>query len=237
LRRILFFAGIIFLLTGLALLVAGSMRNINKVIVNSEIDSWEVRGNLTNGDTYIMDVKSSYYWRDNYTSGGYATPQPVDVVITSPDEGETRLQAFFYARVPTSQYYQGTFPSLVHIEYETVDSDSIEVDESYPQIRFRARQDGIYTMRLVKETLNWTSTPPQEIELYKEEVVDDSPLMIPSGGVLCLVGLLVSIYGKRTTKKFKIRQRKIKSASVSLLFLFLEFLFFLTPWSCQHYNS
>lgn len=210
-RKKLFSLGLIILLAGLTFLAVGSVRNVKLESVKKTTESWEVSENLMEGDTYILDIMSSYQWRDDYTDGVYETPQPVDVVIISPNGNGTKLQAFFLARLPTSQWQKSTFPSLVHVEYRSIDFDSLEVDESYPQVRFTVKQGGNYTAIVREETLNWTRGPPREISLC-EEVFENQNLYTVSlqiSGLICLfAGLVISVWGARATEKIRIKRKK-----------------------------
>lgn len=210
-RKTLFYAGIILFLAGLTFLaVSSTMQNVKQVVVKNTYDGWEISVSLEKESTYILDIMSSAYWRDDYTDGAYEEPQPVDLVIISPDGGETKLQAFFLARLPTSPYYKATFPSLVYVEYESVDSDSLEVDRDYPRVRFTVKQDGNYTARIFSDTLSWYTGPPREIIIYKEVVENQSmyPIFLQSGGILCLAGVVISILGVRAHKKSRFKKRK-----------------------------
>lgn len=214
-RKALFFLGLTILLVGLIFLTISSIRNWRlepiKTTIKTTTGSWNVSENLTKGNTYVLDIMSSIKWRDDYTDGGYETPQPVDVAIFSPDEGQTKLQAFFIAQLPSVPGYKSTFPSLVYVEYGSVDSDSLDVDESYPQIRFTAKQGGNYTASIIEETLNWTRGPPREIILYKE-IVENQNLytnLLQNSGVVCLfTGAVISVWGARASKKIRIKLKK-----------------------------
>jgi hypothetical protein len=166
--------------------------------------------NLEEKSTYILDILSSEAWRDDYTAGAYDTPQPVEIIITSPSGNETRLLAFFYARLSSSPYYKSTFPSFIEVEYVKVDSQSLEVDEYYPQVRFTVKHGGNYQAHIVEQTLNWTTGPPKEIQLYKEVVENQKAqaFFLQSGGILSFTGLLTCIYGARATPKLRIKKRR-----------------------------
>ena len=213
LRKIFFYAGIVFFLIGLVFIIASSnLRNIKQVLVEKTSNSWEISADLEDEDTYVLDIVSGVKWRDDYTDGLYDTPQPVDVVITSPSGGETKLRAFFYARLPSSSYYKSTLPVVVDVEYVSVDSYSLQVDEYYPRARFTTKQRGNYTARIMERTLFWTEGPPQEIALYKEifESQNSYTLFLESGGILCLTGIVISVYGARAIKRLRIKQKKLK---------------------------
>lgn len=202
------------MLAGLILLGIGSTRNVRLEQITSTSASWEVSENLMKGHTYVFDIYSSYEWRDDYTAGGYEDPQPVEVVMISPDGGETKLQAFFLAKLPSVSWYKSTLPSLVHVEYRSVDSDSLDVDESYPQVRFTVIRGGNYTARVIEETLNWTIGPPGKM-IFKEEVIENQNLFtnpLQSSGVACLfTGVVISVWMARASKKIRIkRNRKVE---------------------------
>jgi len=213
LRRLLFYSGIMLLLVGLTvLIVSASLRNVKKVTVKSELDSWEVSENLTVGNTYIVDIMSSTDWRTDWTDGAYTDPQPVNVTIVSPNGNITKLQAFFLARLSESPLYPSTFPSMVYVEYGEVDSGSIEVDESYPQIRFGVKESGNYSARIIHEInetlgVGWARGRPAEMIIYREVVEGPSYFIAPSGGILCIVGVVISSYGARATKKLEIKKK------------------------------
>lgn len=214
-RKKLFSLGLIILLAGLIFLAVGSVRNVKLEPIKKTTESWKVSENLMEGDTYILDILSSNQWRDDYTDGVYETPQPVDVVIISPNGNRTKLQAFFLARLPTSQWYKSTFPSLVHVDYRSIDFDSLEVDESYPQVRFTVKRGGNYTAIVREETLNWTGGPPREISFCKEVFENQNlyTIFLQISGLICLfAGLAISVWGARATEKIRIkRKKKIKN--------------------------
>lgn len=210
-RKTFFYTGIVFLLIGLAFLIVSSyLQDIKQVLVNSTSDGWEISANLEEGKTYVLDIVSSNKWRTDYTGADVDVEQPVDMVITSPDGNETKLQAFLYAQLPSSAYYQSTLPVVVYVEYASVDSYSLQVDEHYPRVRFTTKQGGNYTAHIIEQTLNWTSGPPEKITVYIEVLEDQNSrgLFIQGGGILSISGVAVSVYGIRTTKKLKVRRRK-----------------------------
>lgn len=211
-RKRLFFSGIIIMLVGIAFLaVMSNLKNVEKIKVSNVTDQWQISANLTEKDTYIIDILSSSRWRDDFSNAGYTEEQPVEAILTSPDGGETELKGFFLARPSSSEWYPGTFPSLIYVEYAKIDNDSIEVDESYPQVRFTVMQGhgGFYTLRIIEETLNWTSGPPKEITFYREVIHGVNPIFIPIGGIFCLSGLFTSILGARAHER-GIGRKKLK---------------------------
>jgi hypothetical protein len=212
LRKWIVFFGLVILLAGLGSVIVGSVRNTKLDPVDNTTSSWEISENLSEGSTYVLDIFSSNQWRDDYTAGGYTTPQPLDMVITSPHGGVTKLQAYFIAWLPGSEWYKSTLPSLAHVEYESVDSDSLDVDESYPQVRFTTREAGNYAARIVAETLNWTTGPPKEIIIYQVvEYQDLQMIYLQGSGLISLfTGIIISAWGARIAEKARIKRRRIK---------------------------
>jgi hypothetical protein len=168
------------------------------------------------GHTYVLDIHSSYQWRNDWDAhvGGYDYPQPVEVVMISPDGNESELLAFFYAVAPTSgsnYSVPGALPSFVQVEYKSVDHKSLSVDTTYPQARFTVISGGNYTARVNGQTINWTSGPPGEM-IFEEEVVENPNSftnLLEISGVACLVpGAVISVWGARASKKIRIKRNR-----------------------------
>jgi hypothetical protein len=211
LRKTIFSLGIMLLLIGLTVLIVNaSLQSSRKEELDKKYDTWTISENLTGRNTYVLNIRSSDQWQRDYTMGGYTTAQPVDVVLVSPNGNKTELLAFFYAE-PAPYPYQCPHPVLIWVEYRTVDSDSLDVDESASWIRFTVKQSGNYAACIIEQTLNWTAGPPEYIVLYREIVESVSPIIFPSGVILCVVGVAVSIVGGRATKRLSIRNRKNRS--------------------------
>ncbi|MEM3731306.1 MAG: hypothetical protein QW667_03620 [Candidatus Bathyarchaeia archaeon] len=212
-RKTIFFGGIIFLLVGLAfLLVSSYLQNFNLVLVEKVSNSLGMSAILEEKKTYVLDIISSEAWRDDYTAGWYEEAQPVEIVITSPNGNRTRLLAYFLARLPTSSAYKSTLPTLVGVEYLSVDFHSLDVDKYYPRVRITIKQGGYYQFNIVEQTLNWTSGPPREIQLYREvvEIQESQALFLQCGSVLSIVGFATSVYGARAAKKLRTKKRVIQ---------------------------
>jgi len=216
-RKTLLFLGLAIIVVGLVLLGFSSVKGKKLEVISSSTNSWEVSGNLTLGHSYVMDIYSSYQWRDDWTiAGGYDNPQPVDVEIISPDGNNTMLQAFFYATAPVraSNYtVPSPMPTMIRVEYSSVDHDSIIVDTSYSQVRFAVKEGGNYTSRILTVdgyNLTWTSGPPREM-VFEEEVAEDlsslTNLFEASGLVSLLTGVVVSVWTARTGKKPRIKRK------------------------------
>jgi hypothetical protein len=213
LRKVLFSFGLIILLVGLIQLGVGSIRTAQLKQLTSTANSWEVSGNLTAGNTYVLYIYSSYKWRDDFDAGEYTTPQPVEVVITSPNRANTTLQAYFYAELPTSESnisVRGALPSNVQVEYRSVDYNDLSVDASYAQPRFAVKSGGMYTAIVVEDNINWTSGPPENM-IFEEEVVENPysfTNLLQISGVACLAtGAVISAGGARTSQKMGIKRK------------------------------
>jgi hypothetical protein len=196
--------------------------------LTSTANSWEVSGNLTVGNTYVLYIIPSLTWRDDFDAGGYITPQPVEVVITSPDKTNTTLEAYFYAMIPTSGgnlSVRGAIPSNVNVTYMSVDYDSLSVDYSYPQPRFTVKSGGNYKAAIIyqvsqeypKGFANWTIGPPANM-IFEEEVVENAYSFTDTlqiSGVMCLVtGAVISAWGAMASQKIGIKQKTKRNKCV-----------------------
>ncbi|MBS7270100.1 MAG: hypothetical protein KIH10_14845 [Candidatus Freyarchaeota archaeon] len=194
-KKVAFAAGIIFLLVGLTLLAFASVtRNTKKVQIDFVQNSWECYWNLTEKEMYIIDIKASEQWRYDYPQEDVPEDfTSIFIEIISPNKAKTRVQAFFIA-APAQGMHLGTLPSLYRTKYLEIDSSSLMVDELYPQIRFSVKYNGTYTIQILNDggILNWTSGPPNKIILYKEIVVNPYLTIIPVGGIVSLIGVVIS---------------------------------------------
>ena len=203
----LFLIGVTFLFVGEAF-----FRNVAQVkTVGTEV-SWELQGNLTSGKTYILFIESAEEWGQLFNNGTFTEPQPVNITITSPEGGGvTIFQAFFYSVASTSPLYsEGTPPVIVNIAYQIVDDSSLQVTASLWQIRFTVKRDGLYVVRVLQQLLA-ARDPPLEMLFYEQVFLDKdiyTPLVL-SGGPLCIVGGVMSIwsvFGKERVKRRRMRK-------------------------------
>ena len=209
-RKRIFLSGILILIAGLALLVSGaSMQYLVGVKVAEAIDSWEATATLQQGNLYVIDINSSLAWQQSWTEGGFEDLQPIDAIIVSPDGNLTMLQGFFYS-TPAVSMYLSPRPLLVEVQYQNVSSDSLEVDVPSTKIRFRVLEGGNFTCRVIEQTMNWTIGPPFAIVFYVLIPENKYAYMIPSGGALCIGGLVVSLLGARSFQKPIARKGKVK---------------------------
>ena len=227
-RKVVFYFGLIILLAGLIQLGVGSTKTSALEQLTSTANKYEVSGNLTNGNTYVLYIIPSLAWRDAFDGGGYSTPQAIDVVITSPDGANTTLKAYFYALIPTSggnTTVRGAIPSNVNVTYESVDFNSISVDSSYPQPRFTVKSGGIYNAAIIYQVTklypqglaNWTTGPPANM-IFEEEIVENAYSFtgtLQISGVTCLVtGAVISAWGMMAGQKIGVKQKTKRNKRV-----------------------
>lgn len=212
--RKLAYVGLLLLLVGIACIVYGEvgLSNVKRVEVATSNDLvWNSTCNLASGKTYIVYIESNDDWGKAFKDGQITDPQPVNVTITSPDASVTRLQAFYYGLSTDNPMYQeGTPPAIVEVRYSNVDDNNLRVDASSGEIRFTVKQDGNYTVSVLKEGL-WSVQPPNFFTFY-EEVSENRnlySLMAFAGGGAGTVGgvtFVVSVFRKDGTKRKKPRK-------------------------------
>ena len=203
----------LFLIGATCLIVSEAFfRNVKFEEIARIEGSWDFQGNLTSGKTYILSIASSEEWGKLFNDGTFTEPQPVNITITSPEGGNvTILQAFFFGLPSTSSLYQeGTPPAIVNIEYQIVDDSSLQVTASSSQIRFTVRRTGLYVVRVLQQLLA-ARDPPLEMLFYEEVVLnkDGYIFLVLSGGLLCIVGGVMSIwsiFGKEKVKRRRMRK-------------------------------
>jgi hypothetical protein len=202
----LFLVGTICLTVG-----AVNLSNVTLMSVTDSYGEWEIVGNLKSGTTYVLYIESGDEWGEPFASGAFNDPQPVNVTLTSPDGGETSFQAFFYGMPPTDPYYkEGTPPTIVAVDYQDIDTSSLDVDESSSRIHFTAKKDGNYTARVLEQT-SWINTPPLYMIFYEEVALNKQAytILVSSGGLLAVVGVVAFVlnaFAKGKTKHRKTRR-------------------------------
>jgi hypothetical protein len=213
--RGLSYVGLALLLLGIVFVVVAevNLQNVKSIVApdgKSDDLVWYYACNLTSGNTYWIYIESNAAWGAAFTSGGFTTPQPVNVTIASPGGGVTSLLAFFYSVSPSSPYYrEGTPPAIVEVTYENVDSSSLSVDVNSAEIRFSVEESGMYTVRVLDE--GWIDTPPDFFVFY-EDVPSASQtytLLASGGGVLSIFGgvtVVVSVFRKKGAKRKRMRK-------------------------------
>lgn len=203
----LFLIGVTFLFVCEAFL-----RNVEQVKIAGTEASWELQGNLTSGKTYMLFIVSAEEWGKLFNDGTFTEPQPVNITITSPEGGGvTIFQAFFFGLPSTSSLYQeGTPPAIVNVTYQIVDDSSLQVTASSAEIRFTVKRDGLYVVRVLQQLLA-ARDPPLEMLFYEEVFLNKDVyiFLVLSGGLLCIVGGVMSIwsiFGKGRVKRRRMRK-------------------------------
>jgi len=212
LQRKLLYLGLSLFLIGIICLIVADVKFKEvkfTTVITSPPGSWEVTGNLTSKKTYVLDIESGDEWGELFKNGTLTSPQPVNVTITSPEGGVTKLQAFFYGLSTSSPYYQeGTPPIIVEVAYQTIDDSSLQVDGSTSQIRFTVKRDGAYIVQVLKEGLS-SREPPNEMRFYEEVFLSKNvyDLLVLSGGLLCIVGGVISVWS--IFRKESVRRKRM----------------------------
>jgi hypothetical protein len=199
--------GLFLLVIGLICLVFGEVKLSNVKLTSigqSDYEVWDFACNLTRGRTYMLYIESNDEWGVAFTQGAFDRPMPVNVTISSPEGGVTKLQAFFYGEASTNPLYkQGTPPAIVQVNYLNVDDVGLRPDTSSMQIRFNVEQSGSYAARVLREGL-WSDTPPDFFIFYEESVQNGEiySFTVAVGGVISIIGgvmLVVGIFRKEGT--------------------------------------
>ncbi len=123
------------------------------------------------------------------------TAMPVNVTITAPTGDVTALQAYYLGLETTNPLYKlGTPPAVVDVRYLNVDDAAMRVEIPSTEIRFIARQTGLYNVSVLQAGL-WSTEPPDRI-IYYEEVAPNREaysILALGGGVLGTVGGATSV--------------------------------------------
>jgi hypothetical protein len=219
-KKVIIIAGITLFLVGLILLIIPfAMQEVKKLPIDNAKDCWELSRTLITRETYIVDIIASTKWQYDYSEFWDVfedKPPSISMEIISPNGKKTELLGYFIAAPPSGPYL-GTRPSLFKTEYVSVDSSSLIVDESYPQIRFSVKYNGTYVIKILHgedDSLIWTTGPPSKIIIYKEYVENRYSSLVPIGGVLGLSGIVVVAVGI-TRRKEGIKKRRLRKVSLS----------------------
>ena len=191
------YVGLILLLIGVVFLVVGEVNlgNVKSVEVGLQDTVWNYAQNLTSGRTYWIDIRSSDDWGKLFGDGTFTSAMPVNVTITSPTGSVTALQAYYLGLETTNPLYKlGTPPTVVDVVYQNVDEAAMRVEVPSSEIRFIARQSGLYNVSVIQDGF-WSKYPPDQI-IYYEEVApnrDAYSILAFGGGVLGTLGGATSV--------------------------------------------
>jgi len=215
-QKKLLYIGIILLITGIAFLIYCEMflKQVNYVPASDPVyspDSWILQANLTSDRTYLLYIESADEWGQLFQKGIFDKPQPVNISITSPDGGITKVQAMFYGLAEqTPLYPEGRPPQIVEVSYFEIDSSSLQPIFSSSNIIFKVKKGGTYTVTVLREGLA-SLDPPNQMMFYEETMINRKTYstLVFCGGFLSVVGSSTSVWcifkGKRskTGKKSK----------------------------------
>jgi hypothetical protein len=191
------YIGLILLLIGVVFLAIAetNLGNVKLVEVGLQDTVWYYATNLTSGRTYRIDIVSSDDWGKPFGDSTFTKAMPVNVTITSPTGGVTALQAYYLGLETTNPLYKlGTPPAIVDVVYQNVDDAAMRVEFPSSEIRFIAKQTGLYNVSVLQAGL-WSKDPPDRI-IYYEEVAPNRnaySILAFGGGILGTVGGATSV--------------------------------------------
>jgi len=200
---------LIVILIGVICLVIGeaNLANSNQTQVNLQYSAWSDACNLTNGNTYRIDI-SGNNWGSGFAASNFANPQPLNVTITSPGGGVTTLQAFYWGEAASGMSKEGTPPTMISVTYLNIDDSGLTVDPTSPKIVITAKQTGLYNVSVPqKGGLFYTSKEPPDFIAFYEYVIPSretySLLAAGGGGIAALGGItfVVSLFRKSPAKR------------------------------------
>jgi hypothetical protein len=204
------YLGLAILLIGLVCFAVGEfyLANVKTVTISTQYSVWSSACNLTSGTTYGVDIESSQDWGTPFSNGAFTSPQPVNVTITSPEGGVTRLQAWYLGGQAAGYYKQGIPPTIVAVDYLNVDDAGLTADYGSSQIRFTVKQSGPYNVSILHSSIDglWSTHPPDYIMFFKLVAPNSETysLLASSGGVVGTVGgitFIVGFFRSRNTKR------------------------------------
>lgn len=200
---------LIVILIGVIFLVIGevNLANSYQTQVNLQYSAWSDVCNLTNGNTYQIDI-SGNNWGSGFAASNFENPQPLNVTITSPGGGVTSLQAFYWGEAASGDYKGGTPPTMISVTYLNVDDSGLTVDPTSPKIVITAKQTGLYNVSIPQNGgLFYTSKEPADFIAFYVYVIPNketySLLTAGGGGIAALGGVtfVVSLFRKQPVKR------------------------------------
>lgn len=202
---ILLFVGIIF--TSSAVQSEKTIKE-KEELIKSEIDSWQISSNLTQGDKVRLSVAQGEDW-DRYVEPAVEdVPFPhkfVYVNITDPNGEDSMFEVTY------TKYEAGFFLYNVRV----VASNGFDAENSSQKIVGYARDTGLYTATATG-AIPPGGGPPSSLTFFKvKEVIlikyPYSHLLYPGVAIL-LAGVALSILGALTSKRVQHKRRtRVKS--------------------------
>jgi hypothetical protein len=205
----LLYGGICLLIVSLTCLIYGEI--FLKEVTYEEIGKveydWKLGCTLYSGKTYLLYIESGDKWGEPFRQGLTEDPQPVFINVTLPSNNFAIIQALFYGLQPSSSWYQEVNLAVVDVKY-VIKNPDLEVDEGTSQIRFAVKKNGNYAFNIIRSGI--AETPPNYMALY-EEVTANLDLyrsLILSGGLMCILSILIILAGIVKKERFKREKRK-----------------------------
>jgi hypothetical protein len=156
---------------------------------------WEFTANLTARKSYRLIIYAPAEWNIPWAEVPDRDQMPVNMTITSPNGDVTKLEADFWGFAPQGNYRNGA-TDIVGIKYFNV-SSALDVALNLASIRFGVTISGLYTVRFLKEGVLVTYGDPGSMEFFEEVhlTIEAYNASVVSGGMLCLIGCVVSLWG------------------------------------------
>jgi len=185
-------------------LISASSYNITNeykrtATANEETNVWEISSHFTKEENITLYMRWTVPWTELDVP-----PLPANISIFAPDNGETKFRVYFQL-VPSQSSEEAQPIEVSRIELLGTDEDGLSTTNPIKQIGGITKQSGTYTARISREGLWWVEEPPEALVFFKEIVERDKPYtyLLPVGVSLCLLGVLILIYGVFTARKIK----------------------------------
>lgn len=173
--------------------------------------SWCFTADLLEMRVYGLFIESADEWGELFNQGLFDKPQPVNLTITSPNNGVTKIQVKFYGLPSQNPYYrEGQPPAIVDVYYFTVDSSSLEVISSTSLIQFSVKKGGNYIVQVLQESEGLAARDPPNQMYFAERIFESENIYrfsTLSGGSLCVTGCFISLWGYVGKGKVKKRRK------------------------------
>lgn len=206
-RKALLVLGIIFLLVGVFLASYSRLptEKIERPMVNRAEGSWEVSGNLSNGEKIIVGLVPSEGWsRWAYELfPGHTYKVNVSVIIEDPLGEEAEFIISYEPPPPGYDPVPGK-PLPIFLAspspFKLVRKGSLIVDEPLDCVGGLVTQNGTYNVRVVQTW--WTEGPPERVEIHKEVFGKEYPYtkFLPIGVGLCICGVATLVLRAKFSK-------------------------------------
>lgn len=203
---------VIILLSGLILLSNSNLAKEDRrtVDINSAAENWQVSAQYPSGDDVILGITKGENWDLIFADPSNSDLEvSFNITVEDPNGGHSLYQIFYvgpgpqYTPDPGSMDYPMTMTKVEHLAGDCLTGDPQIMSEEL--IKFgRAKEDGIFTVKILRETL-WTSGTPESLTLYRELVKREFPqaYLFPWGLGLISVGTVTTFLGIMSSKPKK----------------------------------